>query len=62
MSPLDKTMCRLRVSRWMALEAQATFDRLEAAQRGDRHGVAAAEAWAEVCAMRVQTWKEEAER
>lgn len=62
MSALDRTMCRLRASRWMALEAQATLDCVEAMGRGNRRASRAAEAWAEICAMRVQAWKEEAER
>lgn len=62
MSALDKTLCRLRASRWMALEAQATLDCVSAMGRGDRLESRAHEVWAEICALRVQAWKEEAER
>lgn len=62
MSPLDRTMCRLRVSRWMAEEARATLDCVAAMGRGDRQESRAYEAWAEVCALRVQALKEEAEQ
>lgn len=62
MSALDKTMCRLRAARWMALEAQATLDCVSAMGRGDRLGSRAHNVWAEICALRVQAWREEAER
>jgi hypothetical protein len=62
MSALDRTMCRLRAARWMALEAQATLDCVAAMDRGDRIEGRAHEVWAELCALRVQAWEEEAER
>lgn len=62
MSALDRTLCRLRASRWMALETQATLDCVQAMGRGDRVGSRAAEAWAEVCAARVSAWKEESDK
>lgn len=62
MSPLDSTMCRLRAARWRALETQATLDCVTAMGRGDRRASRAYAAWAELCALRALTWKEEAER
>lgn len=62
MSALDRTMCRLRVSRWMAEEAQATIECVQAIGRRDKVASKAAEAWAELCGLRVQAWKEEAEK
>lgn len=62
MTTHDAIFCRLRVARWMAEEAKATLDCVSAIGRGDRRSSRAAEAWAEVCAARVQAWKEEAER
>lgn len=61
MSPLDRTMCRLRASRWLAEEARATLDCVSAMERGDRRESRALSAWAEICALRALAWKEEAE-
>lgn len=60
MTQHDTILCRLRVARWKAWEAQATFDCILAAQRGDKEARAASEVWAEICALRAQAWQEEA--
>jgi hypothetical protein len=62
MSPLDRTMCRLRAAKWVAQEAQATLDHVQAMNRGDMRRGRESGAWAEVCATRVQAWREEAEK
>lgn len=59
MSQHDAILCRLRAARWRAMDAQATFDCLEAAKRGDKAGRAAAEVWAEICVLRIAAWEGE---
>lgn len=62
MNQHNAIICRLRAARWRVEEAQATLDGIGAAGRGDKRARAAAEVWAELCALRVLAWKEEAER
>jgi hypothetical protein len=57
---IDRAYARLKAIHWARKEREASLECVAAMGRGDRAGSRAAEAWAEVCSMRVQAWTEEA--
>ena len=59
---LGRVHARLMALHWGSEERKASLACVEAMGRGDRTESHAAEAWAEICAIRAQAWKEEAER
>jgi hypothetical protein len=59
---LARVRARLKALHWGSEEWKASLACVASMGRGDRQGSRAAEAWALVCAARVQAWKEEAEK
>jgi hypothetical protein len=57
---LARVHARLKAQRWDSEERRASLACVAAMGRGDKTGSRAHEAWAEVCALRVQAWTEEA--
>lgn len=59
---IDRAYARLKAIHWARKERESSLECVAAMGRGDRAASHALEAWAEVCASRVQAWTEEASK